>query len=104
MRHSVSLSDTVRRAAAVLGSFALAAAMYAQVDRSALTGTVTDSTGGRVPGAVVTARQEVTGLERKTETSSQGTYALDGLPIGRYTIIFSKFGFWELGVGQMVQT
>jgi hypothetical protein len=87
---------------AVLSSLATA-----QVDRSSLGGTVTDPSGDRIPGAVVTAIQPATGLERKAETSSQGTYMLDSLPIGRYTITFSKPGFSqarfeqvELGVGE----
>ena len=87
---------------AVLSSLATA-----QVDRSFLGGTVTDPNGDRIPGAMVTAVQPATGLERKTETSSQGTYMLDSLPIGRYDVTFSKPGFSqarfeqvELGVGE----
>ena len=79
----------------------------AQVDRSSLGGTVTDPSGGRIPGAIVTALQPATGLERITATSSQGTYMLDSLPIGRYTVTIRMPGFSqvrfeqvELGVGQ----
>lgn len=85
----------------------LTSAAIAQVDRSSLGGTVTDPSGGRIPGATVTAVQPATGLERKAETSSSGTYLLDSLPIGRYDVTFSKPGFSqarfeqvELGVGE----
>ncbi len=77
-------------AAALLPSIAVA-----QLDRSALNGTVTDQEGARIPAALVQAVQLETGLERKTETSSQGTYALGGLPVGRYSVVFSKPGFAE---------
>src|SRR5579862_9590490 len=93
-----SLFLRVILAAALLPSIALA-----QLDRSALNGTVTDPNGARIPGAVVQAVQVGTGLERQTVTSSEGTYALDGLPLGRYTVLFSKPGFAELQFEQVDQ-
>src|ERR1039458_559454 len=75
----------------------------AQVDRSSLGGTVTDPSGGRIPGATVTAIQPATGLERKAVTSSHGAYVLDGLPIGRYTVTFSKPGFSQVRFEQVEQ-
>jgi hypothetical protein len=65
----------------------------ARLGRSTLSGTLTDPDGARIPGATVTATQSATGLERKTETSAQGTYALDSLPSGSYTIVFVQPGF-----------
>jgi len=76
----------------------------AQLDRSSLIGTVTDSEGARIPGAAIKAIQVETGAERDTETSSQGTYALDGLPVGRYAILFSKTGFSTVRVDQVDQS
>jgi hypothetical protein len=84
--------------AAVLPVIALA-----QVDRSALNDTVTDPNGARVPGAIAKAVQVTTGFGRETQTSSQGTCALDGLLIGRHTVVFSKPGFAEVRVGQVDQ-
>jgi hypothetical protein len=77
--------------------------LYAQLDRSALAGTVTDPKGARIAGALVTAVQQQTGLERKTKTSSEGTYALDGLPVGRYTVTFTKPGFADVRIEQVNQ-
>lgn len=82
----------------------LPCAGFGQLDRSSLNGTVTDPNGARVPGTQLTAIHSATGLTRKTETSSQGAYAFDGLAIGRYTIVFSKPGFAELRVEQVDQT
>ena len=87
----------------LLSILLLSAVASAQVDRSSIRGTVTDPQGSRVPGTTVTAVQSATGLERRTETSSQGTYSLDGMPIGSYTIRFSKSGFAELLVENVAQ-
>src|SRR5450432_1237683 len=60
---------------------------------AALTGTVWDISRNPVAGAVVEVKQEETGLLRSTETSSSGVYTMQGLPIGRYTILARKPGF-----------
>lgn len=87
---------TVKRTRALFAALLLPLSGFAQLDRSALQGTVTDPKGARIPGAAVKVTQLETGLERSTETSSQGTYALDGLPVGRYTVRFARPGFSEL--------
>ena len=72
----------------------LAASMiWAQVESSSLTGTVTDQQGKRIPHAKVRATQVATGLQRETETTSQGNYGLVDLPAGTYSIQISKDGF-----------
>ena len=60
----------------------LAGMMSAQVESSSLTGTVTDQEGKRVPHATVRVTETGTGLQRQTETSSQGDYRLLDLPAG----------------------
>jgi hypothetical protein len=69
--------------------------LSAQVAKSSLTGTVTDPQGHRIPGAAVRARQETTGLERQTVTNSEGTYLLDNLSAGIYSVSFLSAGFSE---------
>jgi hypothetical protein len=79
--------------------------LRAQVDRTALTGTVTDQLGNRVPQCAVRAIENQTGFERETLTTSQGSYELPGLPPGRYSVRFSKRGFsvfTAAGVEQVV--
>jgi len=71
----------------------LSSAAYAQVDRAALNGTVTDPDGRVLPRVVVLARQQATGLYRQAVTSSQGTYDIPELPIGTYTVTFMHKGF-----------
>jgi hypothetical protein len=68
-------------------------ALRAQVDRTGITGTVTDQQGNRVPQSSVRATETGTGFQRETSTTSQGTYELSGLPPGVYSVQFLKTGF-----------
>jgi hypothetical protein len=54
------------------------AMLWPQVDRTAITGTVTDQQGNRVPQSRVRASESATGFQRETLTTSQGTYELPG--------------------------
>ncbi len=71
----------------------LAKTVSAQTATSRITGTVLDPTGAVIQGAVVTAKNEATGVEYKTTTTSAGTYALESLPVGSYTITVEYPGF-----------
>ena len=78
--------------------------LQAQVDRTAITGTVTDQQGHRVPQSAVRATERSTGFQRETSTTSQGTYELPGLPLGVYTVQFSKVGFATFSADRVEQT
>lgn len=65
----------------------------AQVQSSALTGIVTDEQGNSVPQATVKAVEAATGLQRETQTSTQGGYALLDLPPGIFSVQISREGF-----------
>ncbi|MBV9403844.1 MAG: carboxypeptidase regulatory-like domain-containing protein, partial [Acidobacteriaceae bacterium] len=82
----------------------MATAAAAQIATSSLTGTVLDPQGHRVPNAIVTAFEKSTGLERKSVTTLDGTYFLDSLPIGLYSISFAKTGFADYRVDGVEQT
>src|SRR4029077_11649130 len=82
---------------------ALAGACLAQVDRSALNGTVTDPSGRVLPGAEVVAVQDATGLRRTTVSSGGGTYEIPELPVGLYTVTFRHDGFQPLTFANVVQ-
>lgn len=80
-----------------LGSvFSLACVSFAQVDRSSLSGTVTDSSGRVVPETHITAVQNSTQLRRETVSWTNGGYAIPELPVGVYTISFEHAGFRTL--------
>src|ERR1700736_1170456 len=61
-----------------------ASTVYAQ--NAQITGTVKDSTGGVMPGATVTAKNQATGFTRGEVTDAGGTYRLPSLPPGNYSV------------------
>jgi hypothetical protein len=73
--------------------FLAAVSLAAQTFRGTILGSVTDAEGAVVPGAKVTVKNVGTGLERTTETSADGSYALPELPIGTYTVTIALTGF-----------
>jgi hypothetical protein len=58
-----------------------------------ITGTVTDSSGGVLPGASVTATQTDTGFKREVVTDGDGLFSFPGIPIGPYTLEVALQGF-----------
>jgi len=70
-----------------------ATSLSAQTFRGTILGTVTDPSGAVVAGAKVTVKNVGTGLERTTDTSADGSYALPELPIGTYTVTITLTGF-----------
>lgn len=77
----------------------------AQVERTVITGTVSDPQEHRIPQCRVHATEIATGFQRETLTTSQGSYELPGLPPGLYSVEFFKDGFATFtaaGVQQVV--
>src|SRR6516162_1351508 len=70
-----------------------AAFASAQTFRGSILGTVTDTSGAVVAGANVKVHNTATALERTTNTSAEGNYAITELPIGTYTLTISQTGF-----------
>jgi Carboxypeptidase regulatory-like domain/TonB-dependent Receptor Plug Domain len=64
----------------------------------ALTGTVTDPSGGVVPNATVTATNLDTGQARTTKTASDGVYKIGLLPPGNYKVRLEAAGFTAVEV------
>ena len=77
-------------AAIVLG---LAASVAGQSTTGRISGTVSDSQGGVLPGVAVTATHDLTGLSKSTTTDQQGAYVLVSLPVGTYTVSAELQGF-----------
>ncbi len=71
----------------------VASAGWAQVSTSSITGTVADKTGAVIPGAKVVGKNEGTGVNYETTTTSAGTYTISSLVPGQYTITVSHPGF-----------
>ncbi|HEV2424267.1 MAG TPA: TonB-dependent receptor [Terriglobia bacterium] len=58
-----------------------------------ITGTVTDPSGGVVPGAKVTATRIETGVSQYTVTSGAGIYTIQNLVVGNYNVTADATGF-----------
>jgi hypothetical protein len=76
--------------------------MPGQVDRASLTGTVVDPAASGIPEAAVVIKSSATGFRRETRTNELGFYQLPGLPVGTYSITFSKTGFNPVKVENVV--
>jgi len=66
---------------------------FAQSDRGAITGTVTDPTGAVVPNAKVTATSLDTGEVREVTSGDSGSYTLPELKAGRWKVSAEAAGF-----------
>ena len=64
----------------------LATPAAAQRTTGDITGTITDATGGVLPGVTVTARCNDTGFTRTTTTDQAGDFTLPELPICVYKV------------------
>ena len=60
---------------------------------SAIEGTISDSTGGVVPGATVTLTNQETGVVQNSQTSDAGYYRFPALGNGLYTVRVALQGF-----------
>ncbi|MBL8150770.1 MAG: TonB-dependent receptor [Blastocatellia bacterium] len=65
----------------------------AQLQRADLGGTVTDSAGNAVVGAVVVVKQLVSNLEREVVTDESGKFEFSNLPSGSYRLQVTSAGF-----------
>jgi hypothetical protein len=76
----------------------------AQVDRTAITGTVSDASERVLPDVIVVVSDDASGFYRQVATSAKGTYDFPELPVGSYTLTFTRAGFETLRFENVVQT
>lgn len=86
---------SARRSAAVIALclLVLASAAGAQEITGNITGTVTDASGGVLPGATVTVTSVDRGIVREFTTTATGRYIAPFLPPGEYSITVTLSGF-----------
>jgi outer membrane receptor protein involved in Fe transport len=94
-------------AAAVLLALPVRVHAQAQAAGGQIEGTVTDQSGGVLPGATVTVRNTATGVVRETTTDASGLYRAPLLPVGPYEVTAALAGFsttkrpnLQLSIGQ----
>jgi hypothetical protein len=66
---------------------------FAQGSTSSITGTVRDASGGTVPGATVTAKNDSTGASFVAVTRSNGSFTVPSVPVGIYSVTVTLDGF-----------
>jgi len=65
----------------------------AQTITGRISGTVTDASGGAVPGATVKVTNVGTDISRTAMTDPNGFYVVTNLPVGDYAVLVEKQGF-----------
>jgi Carboxypeptidase regulatory-like domain/TonB dependent receptor-like, beta-barrel len=89
MPHSVRIALFV----ALLFALGIATPGFAQKTTGDITGTVTDTTGGVLPGVTVTAVCTTTNFTRTASTDAQGGFSLPDLPVCVYRVTAEIQGF-----------
>jgi hypothetical protein len=91
--YSKSKKISIQLLAFVLLAIGSRCSTLGQQTLGGITGTVTDASGGAVPGTAVTAIEDSTQLTRTATTNDTGAYAFVNLPIGTYTLTYAHDGF-----------
>lgn len=78
---------------AVTWMMLLIGADRAAAQNASVTGAVTDPSGATMPGVVVTANNQETGLARSVTTADNGQYRVPALPPGSYLVTAELSGF-----------
>jgi len=68
-------------------------AAFAQSDRGTMTGTISDTTGGVIPGVKIVATNVETGARYETISTETGNYTLAQIPAGVYQLSAELPGF-----------
>src|SRR5690349_2292994 len=80
--------------ASILVFFAFATSpAWGQQVSAAITGRITDSSGGTIPNARITATDVERGSVFTTLSNSQGLYDLPRIPVGTYNVKSEREGF-----------
>ena len=93
-RSQFALIKLIATVITLIGSIVLSSCpVLAQGFAASITGTVKDTSGAAVPGAMVTVKHLETGLTRAVEVDAAGSYSIASLPVGEYELTVEKMGF-----------
>jgi len=87
------LPRLLRPVSLLMALAALSLTVVAQADQGRVSGSVHDQTGAVIPGATITVKNERTGDERTTTTTTDGLYQINALRPSTYTIKISAANF-----------
>ena len=99
--HRQTLRKIIAASAMLLAFCCQLPAIYAQQATTSLSGRVADPAGAVIAKATVTVKLKSTGSERKTESNSEGLYAITNLIPGEYEITVDASGFKKLLIGSL---
>src|SRR5579863_1864686 len=74
----------------------------AQTFRGAINGTVTDPSGAVIPGAHVKATNKATAIDYTTDSTSDGQFVFQDLPVGNFKVSVAAAGFPTLEVDNIL--
>ena len=74
----------------------------AQTFRGAINGTVTDPSGAVLPGAHIKATNKATSIDYTSESTSDGNFVFQDLPVGTYNVTVVANGFPTLEVDNIL--
>src|SRR6202140_825816 len=77
----------------IVFSLSLTASMYSQVTGATLSGTISDPSGGVIPGAQISIRNTATGINKDFQADSDGYYTAPNLAPGTYEVRITAKGF-----------
>ena len=77
----------------LLATAFLVANLYAEAYPPQLSGTVVDTSGALIIGATVQVRNSDGTVQRTTQSDSNGSFTISGLPAGKYQLVVSNPGF-----------
>ena len=77
----------------VCGFVCLSVGAFAQSSTATIFGTITDASGGSLPGAKVIATMEATGAREATDANDRGDYIFPSIRPGLYTLQVEAKGF-----------
>ena len=90
----ISLNQSLATFAGIIVLLAIPLAATAQVTTATIVGTISDASSGQIPNAKVTARNLDTGLTRSVMSGEDGSYRIEFLPVGNYSIeVMASAGF-----------
>src|SRR5277367_2004964 len=102
MKISSRWGVVVAIACAILLMMLAAAPGWAQTFRGTIQGTETDSSGAALVGATVTVHNIDTGVDRITNTTTDGGYLMPELPVGTYDVVVEMSGFQKAKITAVI--
>src|SRR5712664_3989304 len=77
----------------IVFSLSLTVSIYSQVTGATLSGTISDPSGGVIPGAQISIRNTATGISKDFQADSDGYYTAPNLAPGTYEVRVTAKGF-----------